>query len=103
MEINRTDNTNVNIKEDFDTNKNIRKLKKAVRKINKFKKLFHEIDKETNEDLNKLRINKYCSCRIVILFIAFIIALTNDFLLPIGLNLDDDFSEPTKNDKFSTM
>ena len=101
---NMTDNTNGNIKkEDFDTSKNIRKFKKAVRKINKLKKLFHEIDKETNEDLNRLRINKYCSCRFVILFIAFIIALTTDFLLPIALNLDNDFSEsPEKFQKFSS-
>ena len=56
LEINMTDNTNGNIKkEDFNTSKNIRKFKKAVRKINKLKKLFQIIDKETNEDLDRLR------------------------------------------------
>ena len=51
MEINRIDNTNINIKkEDFDTSKNIRKFKKALRKINKLKKLYDVIDKETKED-----------------------------------------------------
>ena len=62
-----------------------------MRKINKLKKLYNVIEQETNENLNKLKINKFCSCRFDILFIAFIIALTTDLFLPIALNLDYDF------------
>jgi len=59
LDKNKIHNTNGRIiKEDFDTSKNIRKFKKAVRKIKKLKKLYHEIDKETKEDLKRYTIKK---------------------------------------------
>ena len=97
MEINRIDNTNVNIKkEDFDTSKNIRKFKKAVRKINKLKKLYDVIDKETKEDRSKNNKKCFCTCGFVILFFVFSIALITDFLLPIMLNVNSDSPKFTK-------
>ena len=106
LEINKIDNNNDRIKnEDFDTSKNIRKFKKAVRKINKLKKLYHEIDKETNEDLNKFRMNKKCTCGFVILFVAFSIVLLTDFLLPIGFDPEDDFTKSAeeKHEKLDSL
>jgi len=94
LKINRIDNINDKIKkEDFDTSKNIRKFKKAVRKINKLKKLYDVIDKETKEDRYK---KCFCTCRFVILFFVFSIALVTDFLLPIMLNVNGDSPKPTK-------
>jgi len=104
--VNRIDNTNVNIKEEnFDRSKNIRKFKKAVRKINKLKKLYDVIKKETNEDSNRFRQNKKCSCRFVILFIAFSIVLLTDFLLPIFFDPEDDFTKSAeeKHEKFDSI
>ena len=93
IEINKEDNTNDKIKnEDFDTSKNIRKFKKAVRKINKLKKLYHEIDKEKEEDSKRLNMNKKCSLKFVILFIAFSIIIITDFLLPITMDSKEDFT-----------
>ena len=80
-------------KEDFNTSKNIRKFKKAVRRINKLKKLYHEIDKDTKEDLDRLRMNKKCTWVFVILFIAFSIALLSDFFLPLSFDPEDDFTK----------
>ena len=100
------DNTNDRVKnEDFDTSKTIRKFKKAVRKINKLKKLIHEINQETKEDLNRLNMNKKCTCRFVILFIAFSIALITDFLLPIFFDPEDDFTklDGEKFEKYDTI
>jgi hypothetical protein len=100
------DNTNDRVKnEDFDTSKNIRKFKKAVRKINKLKKLIHEINQETNEDLDRFKMNKKCTCRFVILFIAFSIALITDFLLPIFFDPEDDFTklDGEKFEKFDSI
>ena len=91
-----TDNTNDKNevkKKGFDASKNIRKFKNSVRKINKLKKLYKEIDEETKEDL---KMNKKCTCGtcgVFILFVAFFIALTTDFLLPIVLNPEDDFTK----------
>jgi hypothetical protein len=84
--------------EDFDTSKNIRKFKNAVRKINKLKKLYEEIDKETKEDINRLNMNKKCTCTcgFVILFIAFSIVLLTDFLLPILFDPEDDFKKSSE-------
>ena len=91
--------------EDFDTSKNIRKFKNAVRKINKLKKLYHEIDKETEEDLNRLNMNKKCTCGFVILFIAFSIVLLTDFLLPIFFDPEDDFTKSSEgnHEKFDSI
>ena len=93
------------IKENFDTSKNIRKFKKAVRRINKLKKLYHEINQETNEDLNRLRINKKCTCRFVILFIAFSIALLTDIFLPLAFDPEDDFTKSAeeKHQRFDSI
>ena len=44
---------------------------------------------ETREDLNRYQLNKKCSCKYVILFIAFSIVLLTDFLLPIFTDADD--------------
>ena len=100
-----TDNTNDKNKvkeEDFNTSKNIRKFKKAVRKINKLKKLYYEIDKETKEDS---KMNKKCTCRVFILFVAFFIALTTDILLPIVFNPEEDFTKSVEDvhNNFSTV
>ena len=108
IEINKKDNTNNKVKkDDFDTSNNIRKFKKAVRKINKLKKLYHEIDKEKEEDSKRLNMNKKCSLKFVILFIAFSIVLITDFLLPITFDPEDDFTksaEPTgKRQKFDSI
>ena len=91
--------------EDFDTNKNIKKFKNAVRRIKKLKQLYHEITEETNVDLNRLRMNKKCSWRFVILFIAFSIALLTDILLPIAFDPEDDFTKSAegKHEKFDSI
>ena len=49
-----------------------------MRRINKLKKLYHEIDKDTKEDLNRFRMKKKCTCGFVILFLAFSIVLISD-------------------------
>ena len=102
--INKADNDKVK-NEDFNTSKNIRKFKKAVRKINKLKKLYHEIDKETKEDLKRLGMNKKCTCGFIILFVAFSIALITDFLLPIAFDPEDDFTESVeeKHEKLDSI
>lgn len=91
--------------EDYDTSKNIRKFKKAVRKINKLKKLYHEIAQETNEDLDRLKNKDKCTCGFIILFLAFSIALITDFLLPIALDPEDDFTESAveKHEKLDSV
>ena len=102
METDNNNDRNEVKKEDFDTSKNIRKFKKAVRKINKLKKLYKEIHEETNEDL---KTNKKCTCGFIILFVAFTIALITDFLLPIALDPEDDFTKSAeeKDSKFSMV
>ena len=103
---NKENKDNIQIKEeDFDSSKNIRKFKKAVRRINKLKKLYHTINQETNEDLDRLKMNKKCTCEFVILFIVFSIAILTDFLLPIALNAEDDFTKSvgSKNHTFDSI
>ena len=91
---NNQPNINNNVKnEDFDTSKNIRKFKKAVRKINKLQKLYQEINQEKEKDSKRFNMNKKCTCGFVILFIAFIIVLVTDFLLPMVFDPKDDFTE----------
>jgi len=70
-----------------------------VRKINKLKKLYHEIVKETKEDLDRFRKNKKCTCGFVILFIAFSMVLLTDFLLPIFFDPEDNFAKSPEKDK----
>ena len=91
--------------EDFDTSKNIRKFKNAVRKLNKLKKLYKEINEETKEDINRLNMNKKCTCGFVILFIAFSIVLLTDFLLPIFFDPEDDFTKSSEenHEKFDSI
>ena len=90
--------------EDFETSKNIRKFKKAVRRIKKLKKLYHAIDQDTKHDLSMFKLEKSCSCKFVILFIAFSIVLITDFLLPITFDPEDDFtkSAESKTDRFES-
>ena len=76
-------------KTDFERSKCIRKFKRAVRRIDKLKKLYNNMGEETREDLNRYQLNKKCSCKYVILFIAFSIVLLTDFLLPIFTDADD--------------
>ena len=115
LTINTTQNTNdrykkvkENIevkKEDLKTSKNIKKFKKAVRRINKLKKLYHEIDKETKEDLNRFRMKKKCTCGFVILFLAFSIVLISDILLPITFGSDEDYTKSAEGNevRFSSI
>jgi len=101
-----TDNTNDNVKkEDFNTSKTIRKFKKAVRKINKLTKLYDAIEQETKEDSDRFRQNKKCSCKFVILFIAFSMVLLTDFLLPIFFDPEDDFTKRSeeKHEKYGSI
>ena len=69
-----------------------KKYKKYVRRIDKLKKLYKEIGKEYKEDLNQNeKNNKCCKCYSFILFLAFFIAVLSDFILPIALNLDENY------------
>ena len=70
-----------------------KKFKKYVRRIDKLKKLYKEIEKEKENDLKNQRNNKKCTCGTIILFFAFAMAVITDFILPIGLNLEENFIE----------
>ena len=69
----------------------IRKYKKAIRRIEKLKKLNKAIKIESQNALNEVG-SKKCSYIFIIRFIAFSIVLLTDFLLPICINKDDDFT-----------
>ena len=62
-----------------------------MRRIDKLKKLYKEIGKKTENDLNKK--NKKRTCYNIIYFIAFSIAILTDFILPIAINMDIDFTD----------
>ena len=66
----------------------IRKYKKAVRRIEKLKKLYKKFmnEKETNKECTCC----YC-CYCIALFLAYLIVVLTDFILPIDFNYDDDF------------
>ena len=70
------------LEENFETSRNIRKYKKAVRRTDKLKKLYKEIEFEKNTAKNTSK----CTCGLVILFIAFIIAIVTDFILPLSFD-----------------
>ena len=71
----------------------IRKYKKAVRRIDKLKKLYKEIEKEKNSAFK-------CSCGLVILFIAFTIAIVTDFVLPLAFNYKKEYYDKSNSDLF---
>jgi hypothetical protein len=66
-----------------------KKYKKYIRRIDKLKLLYQVIER----DYNPMTIsnNRYICCYNVILFITFGIAICTDFILPIALNMRDDF------------
>ena len=68
-----------------------KKFKKYVRRIDKLKKLYKEIEKEKENDLENQRNNKKCTCGKIIHFLAFAMAVITDFILPIGLNMEENF------------
>ena len=74
---------------EYDIPTSIRKYKKSVRRIIKLKKLYRELYIERDTDLRE--INKKCTIRYIILFIALSIAILTDFLVPFLNDPDDDF------------
>ena len=66
-----------------------KKYKKYIRRIDKLKLLYQVIER----DYNPMTIsnNRCICCYNVILFITFGIAICTDFILPIALNMRDDF------------
>ena len=96
---NKTDNKENQIKpleENHEISTIIRKFKKAVRRIDKLKKLYKEIEKEKNSAKDGFK----CSCGLVILFIAFTIALVTDFVLPLAFNYKKEYYDKENNDLF---
>ena len=81
------------IEENHDISTTIRKYKKAVRRIDKLKKLYKEIK---NEKTAKDK----CSCGLVILFIAFTIAIVTDFVLPLAFNYKKEYYDKSNSDLF---
>ena len=49
--------------------------------------------------------NKKCTCKFVILFIAFTIVILTDFLLPVAFNPEDDFTKSAqeKHERFESI
>ena len=78
-------NNSNQLKEKFETSEKIRKYKKAVRRIEKLKMLYKQIEKETNKGPTK-----ECTCGLIILSIAFTIALVTDFVLPLAFDYESD-------------
>ena len=70
-------------KEDHGTNEEIRRYKKAVRRIDKLKLLYDDMETESNKQ-------QKCTCGMVILFIAFSIAIVTDFVLPLAFDYESD-------------
>ena len=97
---NSTNNINENqtnlLEENVKTSTNIRKYKKAVRRIDKLKKLYKEIEKEKNPKESKSK----CSFRLVILWIAFVIAIVTDFVLPLALDYENDYYNKDNSELF---
>ena len=67
-----------------------------MRRINKLKKLYKKIEKE-KEQAKKL---SKCTCCLVILFLAFTVAITTDFFLPIAFNYQKDYYADENSDLF---
>ena len=78
------ENQIIPLKENRKMSELLRKYKKAARRIDKLKKLYSEIEKES--DLP----DKRCPCKLVILFIAFSIAIATDFVLPLVFDYGSD-------------
>ena len=79
-----------------------KKFKKYVRRIDKLKKLYKEIEKEKDDDINRVS-NKKRTCFNFIFFLAFIIVICTDFLLPIALNFKEDFIHDDKYEKEKSL
>ena len=77
------------LEENSDTSEKIRKYKKAVRRLEKLKMLHKELEKETKKDSKKVKKNN-CTCGLIILSIAFIIAIATDFVLPLAFEYKSD-------------
>ena len=75
------------LEENLETSTSIRKYKKAVRRIDKLKKLYKEIEIEKNAANKKTK----GSCGLVILYIAFFIAIVTDFILPLAFDYEKDY------------
>ena len=84
------------LEENNEISTTIRKYKKAVRRIDKLKKIYKEIEKEKNSASNEFK----CSCGIVILFIAFTIAIVTDFVLPLAFNYKKEYYDKSNSDLF---
>jgi len=81
------------LEENLEISTTIRKFKKAVRKIDKLKKLYKEIIIEKNS----ANIKTKCTCRLIILFIAFTIAIVTDFILPLAFDYEEDYYDKDNN------
>ena len=81
------------LEENHDISTTIRKFKKAVRRIYKLKKLYKEIEIEKSA-------RDKCSCRLVIFFIAFTIAIVTDFVLPLSFGYKQEFYDRSNSDLF---
>jgi hypothetical protein len=94
-------------KKDYPPETCIRKYKNAVRRIEKLKQLNKEIKKESQDEINRVNVTKKCTLAYIIRFIAFIIVIVTDVLLPISLDKEDEYSssendsEPTAQNNFS--
>ena len=96
---NKTDNKENQIKileENHEISTSIRKYKKAVRRIDKLKKLYKEIEKEKDSAKEGFK----CSCGLVILFIAFTVAVVTDFVLPLAFNYKKEYYDKSNSDLF---
>ena len=80
-------NSNI-LKEKFEKSEKIPKYKKAARRIEKLKMLYIQIKNESDKGPNSK-----CTCGLIILFIAFTIAIVTDFFLPLifDYNSDEDY------------
>ena len=97
---NQLGNQKTELLENSKTCTEIRKFKKAIRRITKLEKLNKEIEIEKNEGLEGN--TKKCTCIFIILFVVYAIAIITDFILPIAINADDDFTdydEPFEKEK----
>jgi len=81
------------LEENLEISTSIRKFKKAVRRIDKLKKLYKEIIIEKNS----ANIKTKCTCRLIILFIAFTIAIVTDFVLPLAFDYEEDYYDKDNN------
>ena len=77
----------------------IRKYKKAVRRIKKLKNLYKELEKEKKDDLNDLKNIEEKkekkkikgNCCYIFLFLAFLVVIVTDIILPLVINSNDEY------------